>query len=1191
MLFDGIKLVEGSEVQNLVVDTGSAFPSSPGEGELFYRNDGANEGLYAYNGSAWTRLADSGSIVGILGYTPVNVAGDTMSGTLILSGAPSADLHAATKKYVDDSVAALPVSGVTAGTYKSVTVASSGLVTAGTNPTTLSGYGITDAQPIDADLTAIGALSATSGYLKKTNADTWTLDTATFITGNESITLSGDLSGSGTTSITAALATTGVAAGSYGTASAVPTVAVDAKGRITTAANTAIAIDTSAVTSGTFASARISSASVTQHEAALTVLETQITDGTLLARLASNETVTGTWTFSNTISGSVSSATTASSATALATARNITASGDAAWTISFDGTADQSAALTLATVNASPQTDTFRKVTVNAKGLVTATSAVSGSDINAALTYTPVNKAGDTMTGNLILSADQTVSVPTPTGGFSSINAVNKAYVDSVASGLIWENPVELSNLSGELASLPGSPVAGDAYYLTAAQTAGGVIPGGGFAIGDVVQWQGGSTWVLIKASVIGDRYGISFHLSGNETGSLGTGNHNKIITLTAVGATPTCSTWSPVDGHAVFVRNVNAYLFGHSYVYNLSTTTWAEFSGPALTGAGIGLAYTGNTLNVNLGAGIAQLPSDEVGVDVYTGGGLMTTLDGAASSSLTNAQLSLTKVGTAGTYFGVTTDDHGRITAGTAPTGTPSSSTYLRGDNSWATISATATNIANGAAGSIVYQSAANTTAMLAAGTSSQVLVSGATPSWTNSPTLTGTNFTSIPNAGLTNSSLTIGSTSIALGATATSLAGLSSVTSTNFFGALTGTASLATNIAGGVAGGIVYQSGVSGTAITAAGTSGQVLTSNGAAAPTWQTSAGWNGGIVTNATSFTAANPQITLGTVTGVGGGIVGANGNTGVSGSPLWLTPGTGGAGATGGTMYIYGGTAGSGAQAGSVNINGGGASSGAIQSGHLNFYAGAQGWSTSAPGNTTIAAGDTNASALGYAGQTIIKAGDGVFSGSSGGNLLLKGGYSTGAGTGGYIALQTGNTTTERFRILANGAWSVGASGADYGTSGQVLTSNGNAAPAWSAVPAAAAGSLTGATLAAGVTASSLTSVGTLTALAVSGNVARSVATGITAAGSSQGTATAITKDVNVVSTVAASTGVIMPTAVAGYELIVINTGANALAVYPATGGAIDANGTNAAFSLAVGARIMFIAVSATQWYTLNATYA
>lgn len=39
----------------------------------------------------------------------------------------------------------LPASGVSAGTYKSVTVDEKGVVTGGTNPTTLNGYGITDA--------------------------------------------------------------------------------------------------------------------------------------------------------------------------------------------------------------------------------------------------------------------------------------------------------------------------------------------------------------------------------------------------------------------------------------------------------------------------------------------------------------------------------------------------------------------------------------------------------------------------------------------------------------------------------------------------------------------------------------------------------------------------------------------------------------------------------------------------------------------------------------------------------------------------------------------------------------------------------------------------------------------------------------------------------------------------------------
>jgi phage-related tail fiber protein len=40
-------------------------------------------------------------------------------------------------------------SGVGAGTYRSVTVDAKGRVTAGTNPTTLAGYGITDAASLN----------------------------------------------------------------------------------------------------------------------------------------------------------------------------------------------------------------------------------------------------------------------------------------------------------------------------------------------------------------------------------------------------------------------------------------------------------------------------------------------------------------------------------------------------------------------------------------------------------------------------------------------------------------------------------------------------------------------------------------------------------------------------------------------------------------------------------------------------------------------------------------------------------------------------------------------------------------------------------------------------------------------------------------------------------------------------------
>jgi hypothetical protein len=56
------------------------------------------------------------------------------------------------------------------------------------------------------------------------------------------------------------------------------------------------------------------------------------------------------------------------------------------------------------------------------------------------------------------------------------------------------------------------------------------------------------------------------------------------------------------------------------------------------------------------------------------------------------------------------------------------------------------------------------------------------------------GAGLTSIPNSALTNSSVTVGSTAISLGGTSTTLAGLTSVTSTTFVGALTGNASTAT-------------------------------------------------------------------------------------------------------------------------------------------------------------------------------------------------------------------------------------------------------------------------------------------------------------------------------------------------------------------------------------------------------------
>lgn len=63
------------------------------EGFLFYKT---GTGLHVYRNGSWS-IVESGG----LGYTPVNKAGDTMTGLLTLSGNPTSNLHAATKQYVD----------------------------------------------------------------------------------------------------------------------------------------------------------------------------------------------------------------------------------------------------------------------------------------------------------------------------------------------------------------------------------------------------------------------------------------------------------------------------------------------------------------------------------------------------------------------------------------------------------------------------------------------------------------------------------------------------------------------------------------------------------------------------------------------------------------------------------------------------------------------------------------------------------------------------------------------------------------------------------------------------------------------------------------------------------------------------------------------------------------------------------
>jgi len=91
---------------------------------------------------------------------------------------------------------------------------------------------------------------------------------------------------------------------------------------------------------------------------------------------------------------------------------------------------------------------------------------------------------------------------------------------------------------------------------------------------------------------------------------------------------------------------------------------------------------------------------------------------------------------------------------------------------------------------------------------------------------------------------------------------------------------------------------------------------------------------------------------------------------------------------------------------------------------------------------------------------------------------------------------------------------------------------------------------------------------------------------LTATGSDQGHALAMSwDDVQLFGTVASSTGAIFAQAYGACDMVtVINAGANALTVYPASGGAINGGSTNAGVSVSSGATAVFQTVDGLNWW-------
>jgi hypothetical protein len=321
------------------------------------------------------------------------------------------------------------------------------------------------------------------------------------------------------------------------------------------------------------------------------------------------------------------------------------------------------------------------------------------------------------------------------------------------------------------------------------------------------------------------------------------------------------------------------------------------------------------------------------------------------------------------------------------------------------------------------------------------------------------------LAQARLANASVTLGSTALTLGSTVTTVAGLSSVTSTTFVGTLSGAATTA--------------------------------------------------GTVT-----TAAQPNITsVGTLSGL---TVSSTISGSVSGSAATVTT------------------------AAQPNITSVGTLTSLTVSGAANIQ------STTAATSTTT-------------GALIVAGGIGANANSYFSNFSVKSNIA-------YVSPNGANTINSQMLNGGTLAWS--------GNAGQLFS-----------ITDSMSGNIFSVNDVSGIPMITVSDTGTINLAPSGGFVAFGVSTGISAAGSTQGTATALTRPINVVSTVSSGQGVVMPTTTAGMRIVIINTSATALNVYPATGGAINAGATNAAYSLAAGGRLEFVATSTTQWYTLSATYA
>jgi len=288
-------------------------------------------------------------------------------------------------------------------------------------------------------------------------------------------------------------------------------------------------------------------------------------------------------------------------------------------------------------------TGTFLKFTRDTYGRVSGTAAVVASDITALVDAEYVNASGDTMAGTLTMSGAST-HIVLPNAPTSAQHATNKAYVDSVAEGLQSKPSVEVIAYGAEAVSDLGG-----ATYNNGTAGVGATLTGTG-AFPEI-------DGITLISTTPGEN-GVLVAFPNNTADAIKNGRYNLTQVnpwvLTRCGL---CDESDEIPGAYVFVKRGTQFA-GTGWVQIQGTDVdtdglidvgtdqiWLnQFAGASTYTAGTGLALVGTTFNVNLGAGIAELPGDEVGIDLYTytAGAIILTTDGTARSTATGAKLHL---------------------------------------------------------------------------------------------------------------------------------------------------------------------------------------------------------------------------------------------------------------------------------------------------------------------------------------------------------------------------------------------------------------------------------------------------------------------------------------------------------------------------------------------------------------------